>query len=164
MRYKGVMQTNISYADALQNHPEQVQQIIQKLRNSSSKEKNTPPENLKWFYTSYVQIFPLTLDQVFQNTQHPPTPPSVEQQMADFNKNCHVVLSASKGHWYASSDKLPTIPNEILEPQHNHYKEMEQDRIRFENLSPEKKEEEVKETLRQLGFDPSSIAIMVKKT
>jgi len=141
----GMQIRQLSYEEAVERHPEQVQAIITKLRKSRSKSKGTAPEAMKWSYECSVTIEGSgRLDQVLSASQRIKSM-STEEQIADEVRRTHTALSGSAGRW-GWSESVPNPP-EVEERVRARFREREEDQKKMDQMSPEEREESFQATL-----------------
>jgi hypothetical protein len=142
----------IPYEEALQNHPEAVQEALASLRKGKSKHRNEPPENFAWGYYWCVVIESGvgSIRDVLSGAMSRATQDmSIDAQVQDYGRRCHVHLQLEKNRAYGRSERLPT-PQRFLDSYRQNLEERALEQARVDALSPEERQRETEAILQQL--------------
>ncbi len=155
---------DISYEEAKKRHPEKVSSIINTLRKSRSKEKNSAPEELKWSYETCIQVMGFSFTDMIsgkmreaQNAQEAMT---FEARVEDEFNRTSTVLQATRNRWIGQ--EIVPNPPEVRENIQGKLKNQEKENREFESLSEEEKENQRKEALEYLSKQPGFMVISAK--
>jgi hypothetical protein len=141
---------DLSYEEALKRHPEEVAEIITKLRSGKSKSRNVAPEALVWSYQGSVRVEGSgTLAQVFAAASKPRAVMSLDAKVADQLRRTSVGLHASVGRWYGYVE-LPVPPPEVEESARAGFVKEAAEQTRIAALTPAERQQEIAELLGQL--------------
>ena len=143
----------ITYQHAVDNYPEQVKEVMAKLRKGKSKEKNAEPNQLKWQYDWWVSCGrAMSFSEVVEGIGKPlPPEPTIDEKVNEYSRNCMVGLSATIGRWYGRSTRLSNTPPEIIQQQRECLSKMAEDKRRFDALPKHKQEQEINGLINELG-------------
>jgi hypothetical protein len=157
------MRLAITYQSALERYPKQVAEILAKLQSGKSREKGAKPEELDWHFDWCVRITgAYTFNEMIENIGKKEEPKSIDEQVKEYEQNCSVCLTATKGRWVGYSSLIP-VPPEILESCRKGHEQQEADKKRFDALTPEQKNAEVNGLLKQLGRSKGFMAFSVER-
>jgi len=143
------MRIPISFEQVNLRYPEQVKEVIVKLRKGKSKHRLEEAANLSWFFHLILEIKTQTIQEVIDEVTHPESEPTIDERMTEFARNCHVFLVAYIGHWTGYSKEI-SVPDEILSRQRISYQKDEEELKRFEVLPKEDQDKEIEADLQQL--------------
>lgn len=154
----------IPYEEALRNHPEAVLEALTSVRKGKSKHRNDPPETFTWGYFWCVVIENgvgsladvLSGKAALKRVQEEAL--SIDEQVLDYARRCHVSLQLEKSRAYGRSERLET-PKSFLDDYRRGLEEKAREQARIAALSPEERQRETEEILQQLRKDPGFMEI-----
>lgn len=102
------MDIHLTYEEALRRHPKEVQEVLQDIRKSRSKEKNTPPEKFTWSYSWAFSALSFSMAQLLSGNA-PKETRTVEERI------CGPRLAATRKLLRRCSSVIRPIPQEVLD-------------------------------------------------
>lgn len=150
------MKITTTYAAIKDRYPTQVAEVMSALRKGKSKEKNSNPEDLNWYFNCCIQIISGIMNGAqFLNMLASGTPPprlTPEQKYQEHKSNTHVCLHASKGKGdWGSRTEITPIPQEVDQWLINGRDIEIREETRVNSLTPEQKNQEVQDCLKTLS-------------
>ena len=143
------MELPITFALASARHPAGVEAIMRKLRSGKSKHRGKGPEDLTWRYEWSVRI-----------DGNPEEAMSPDDAVKDRVRRTHACLEGRIGHW-RGYHVLESVPQEIADVHRRHIEEWRAERARVEALSPEERQREFNEALREASQYPGFMAVCI---
>jgi len=122
------MKIDISYDQVLLRYPEQAKEVIAIVRKGKSKNKDADPSSFSWYFD-----FGLRLE-----------PNKPIEELIDVSLNAK--LGRSKG----KAKILNDIPDEVMDFYNQLKVEKDQEKLRYEQLTPEQKQAEFENALAKL--------------
>lgn len=166
------MEIGITFEEAKKSHPEEVRKIIAELRSSKSKSKNSPEGVIQWSYSWSERARGYTIAEVLSGATGTRTkePETFEEYWAERERNIFCYLRGSVGKWFGVGNKngevppkLAKIPEVVREYYRKCFEKDLAERRRVAALTPEEKDKEIKEMLKQLGQSGGFFSIQVPR-
>lgn len=157
------MNIPVTYQEALDKHPEAVQNALEQLRKSRSKYRFESPENLSWFYSIFVEIKGMTFSEVVSSLGKPRPQLSPEEELNDLLKRTHCCLICipNKSSISYGQTNVPP-PQSYVERNRQTFIENHQERLRFESLPKQQQDAEVQSLLKQLSGNKGFMKIKIR--
>lgn len=155
------METEISYSKMKKLFPNEVAEVMSKLRKSSSKEKKAKESSLTWSFDWRQQIKGMSFDEMLKSIGQPKPKKTVEQKLKELRKSLLISVKGQKNRWIGFSKQINVIPDEVLEFYKSSYQEQEDEEKRIENLTEEQREKELEEDLKELRKYPGFVEITI---
>ena len=153
---------DLTYEEAMRLYPDQVAEVVLKLRSGKSKSKNTPWTELAWSYACCVEVNEgSTLEQVFMRLENP-AEMSGEARVADEVARTIVWLEGRIGRWTGKSSRIATPP-EVAANVRKSWEKRAAEEARAAALSPEERDSELTDLLRALGKGGGFMGFMMRK-
>lgn len=154
------MNNSITYEDALLKHPEQVADIIQQMRKSRIKNKNTEPSTWNWSYTWCQEVECCDIEEMLssmfsgerERKERERKALPLEERITRELSKCRVSLS---GHSRSSPVSTEVLRDEYRKMLIEQISEEERD----SNMSPEECQTALDESLRELSKSPGFFAV-----
>jgi hypothetical protein len=155
----------IPYKTAKKRYPKEVAEVMKKVRAGKSKHRNSDPNLWAWGFSWCVLIEGSIRGSDFAKMiagkkefpkEKELTP---DEEVEDYGSRATVHLSAKIGKTEWGSHDPIEFPKEIAEMIRKDRKEADIENARFNALSPEEKDREVNDALRQLSRSPGFVAI-----
>lgn len=143
----------LTHNEMLSRHPKEMDQIFRKLRNSTSKRNQASIFELTWSYETYLKVEPFSsLDeaQAFEAM-------TLEEHVADELSRSITTLYGRIGHWH-DVKKVPNPP-ELEDYVRGSWIKRIFVKERFQSLSPQERDNELQETLRECMKMPNFVYI-----
>ena len=162
------MWLEINYKTAQKRYPKEVQEIIEKVRTSRSKNKNVSPELWAWGFSWCVRIEGMIggndFAQMIAGLKEFPKekePKSADEEVKDYARRAivHLAGKISRAEW-SSTDPVK-FPDEIAQMIRKDFEKQQAEQARVDALSPEERDRETNEILRQLSGSPGFVALGV---
>jgi hypothetical protein len=154
------MKIEITYEQAVQRHPEAVQQALAMLATSRSKFKNSPPESFQWSYSLCVRIDgPTNIYDLFKQASQPRKELTEDEAVQDVVSRTHCVLQCRQGNGGHYCSKPIPPPQEYIDQQRNGIQTSRAERARYAALPPAFQSRETEELLRQLRRSPGFMEV-----
>jgi len=159
----------IPYSEAKAKYPDEIFLIMQRLRKSSSINKNWGEEELTWEFNWGQRLQGLSFQEVVAGKREKTFP---ELHSVAEEKNVREFLGTSiiwnitgrAGKWYSHAPAQEgNIPDEILNLYVKMYNDQIAERKRIEALSPEEKTAEVEAALKALRRSPGFAELNLSK-
>lgn len=147
------MKLDITYERALEAWPNLVDEVVHKLRQGKSKQRNASPSDMKWSL-EWAQMIPgggfnLT-DIISGRVPRPaPKPETAEGRWEQVRQNIGASLAGSIGRWWWSV-KIQEVPEEIRNQYITKYEEDIAEEHRVAGLTDEERDAETEALLNQL--------------
>lgn len=146
------MRIPVTYAEAKARYPAAVEEIIQKLRSGKSKEKNSAPDKLDWFFDWGIVLPSCRFEDILKG---------IKEEAGPVKDRIRCSLFASKGRWWKFSEHILPIPQEIIDIEEQGEKEHQEKKKKYAELPEEEKQARMQETLNQLRGTPGFMEITV---
>jgi len=147
----GTMKMSISYTEALTAYPKETAEAVAELRKSRSKHRKTDPSTLPWEFSWGVEVkahsFADLLSGKAQQDAVDRDKMSLNERVQDEVKRTKVSIGVA-GRYYA---KLPDVPQPIVDGIVKGHEARIAEEQRIASLTPEQRQAEVNDALRQLG-------------
>jgi len=140
----------ISYQDVLVRYPEQVTDLLARLRTGRSVQKHAEPERVSWYFEWAILIDPSMLASTAE----------VEAQVADRVERTRVSIYATVGKWWGMSGPIP-VPPELVEYHRGKVEEEKARRIQVMAMTPEERQAEIDQLVGKLADKPGFMALYV---
>jgi hypothetical protein len=160
------MWLEIDYKTAKKRYPKEVEDVTKKVRAGKSKHRNSDPNLWAWGFSWCVQIEGaiggqdflkmITGEKEFPKDEEPET---ADEEVADYARRAMVHLAAKIGKTQWGSTKQIEFPNEIGNRIRTQFEKDKAEQARVDALSPEERERETNDILRQLSRSPGFMAI-----
>jgi len=164
----------ISYEEAKQ-FPNQIQEVMASLEKGTSKERGSTPEQMKWSFSIAESIRCDTLAEILQgtaNARHQAIESlSLEEKLEQKLKNTLVLLYGKKGRWQGSAlvfrgetfrdgqGQEGECPKQVIAQYRSLLEEIQKERERVANLTPDERSDEAEEALKFLRGRPGFMEI-----
>ena len=132
---------NISLEEAQERFPDEVEQVVSALRNSKSKKKAAPIEDIQFSIFWVCMVKSRTAADLFAGSRPKQDP---------FEQRVRASLQGKVGRWFDTSDRILPCPQEILDQQAQGEADRAAEQKRIAGLSPEENEKEIESLLGQL--------------
>ena len=144
------MEFAITYKTALKLYPNHVKEVLDIIRSSKSIQRNSYPQDFKWFYKSCLVVKNGGSFQDILNNRVL-TFSSAEEELQYTLKNVKVHLQASKKRCYSNSSELNNLPFEVVDWYRKNLEAKHLEKKRFDCLSEIEKQEELNNILKNLS-------------
>ncbi len=167
------MKVEISHAEMRERYPEELAQLVRKLRSSSSRERYAPEDGLSYALGWAIGFNPMSPQDVRQalsgqapRKTEPPygqTPPEgITMAMVRDVVSPSIAwsLQASRGRWSAGVRGNPAaIPDEIISVMRDAAVRDQERRMAFQDMTPQQRQGLADDALRQLSGSPGFVVI-----
>jgi hypothetical protein len=159
----------IDYKTAKKRYPNEVQEVIKKVRSGKSKNKNTDPELWAWGFSWSIQIGGINggdfAKMIAGQMDFPKAaePKTADEEVADEAGRSIVYLAAKVGNARCSSNTRIDYPDEIANQVRESIEKRNAEKARFNALSPGEQARETNDLLRQLSRSPGFVALGVPR-
>lgn len=159
----------VAFEEIKNRYPQHVKEVIAKIRKSRGKHKNDAPETFKWGFTFSVRIEGGIMGTDFMQMIAGAKPfpkekefKSEDSYVADFARRAMVFVGATKNTKtiWASQEKIE-LPREIEEDVRKQRQEELAEKARITALTPEERDRETNEALRQLRRSPGFVEMRI---
>lgn len=158
----------IDYKTTKKRYPKEVEEITKKVRAGKSKHRNSDPNLWAWGFSWCVRIEGsingsdfmkmVVGEKEFPKEEEPKT---ANEEIKDYARRATVHLAAKIGKTEWCSEKPIKFPDEIGKGIRDQFEKDKVEKVRIDALSPEERDRETNEILRQLSRSPGFMAIGV---
>ncbi len=140
----------LPYKDVLARYPDQVAEIVAKLRRGKSQHRNADPSTLEWVFFWGIIVDPQMV------VDYAP----IEDQVADRVRRSGVNLQATIGKWWGDSSMIP-VPPELVSIHQKAAEDNLARKARVDSMTPEERQAEIDKLVGQLSNKPGFMALYV---
>lgn len=104
------MQISVPYKEMLKRHPKQVEEVLNKLSKSKSKDKDLDPNNYTWEYFWAISVLPINIQTLLETGKFTADNRLLEERIVGLE-----IRATKERKWARCLTEITPIPQEVFD-------------------------------------------------